>query len=425
MCSPRRKQRGSIMVVTIGGLVAIFGVSALAIDGAYWYERRAEAQRVADCAAISAAYVGSVSGSSAATTEFNSIISASGYDPTDTANNYMTNPYRGSSGWYNVHVGQTGLRIFSGAIGVGTPKVGASATAQGVQDSGLPNIPDAAVTAAGNATFGGGSSTTAATGSYANVYSNGIATTNSGSVIDGAIYVPTYEPFNTSVNPYNLSVGNVGNNTLDQLPSPVNFSSSTTIAYWNTNWMAAAQSTGNTLNGYHASNSQAGSIIAPAYVNGNIQLTGSSTLSLVRQTGAVGPQVIYVNGSVSTSGSAGITNNGVIFVVTGDVNCTGTGVSYQTTDLSDSGLISLAADKSAMNLSGSGNATIGFVYAVNGDASLSGNGTIIGSLISGATDSNSVVFTGNALLSYPSGLTSNKLFPSQPGLIATSTTGLY
>src|SRR5580704_8242673 len=111
----RRQQRGGILVWVLVSLVAILAVAAFAIDADFWYERRAEAQRVADCAALTYAYVYSTTGSqTSATTAFDNVITKSGYSSADTTNNYVTNPYKGNSFWFHVHVGRTEHQAFSG-----------------------------------------------------------------------------------------------------------------------------------------------------------------------------------------------------------------------------------------------------------------------------------------------------------------------
>jgi hypothetical protein len=128
-------QRGLILIWMLLGMTAIFGGSALAVDGSYWLERRAEAQRVADCAALTYAYVYSTQGSSAATTAYDTLLTNCGYAPGDTTNNRITYPYKSNVAWFNVHVGREESQMFTSPLGVGAQTIDAASTAEYVQPS--------------------------------------------------------------------------------------------------------------------------------------------------------------------------------------------------------------------------------------------------------------------------------------------------
>ena len=123
--------------------------------------------------------------------------------------------------------------------------------------------------------------------------------------------------------------------------------------------------------------------------------------------------MLYVGGTITASGGSSITNNGVEIVSVGKVNLSGGSAgAYTVTNTATSGLLSLSNDNSqAINLSGGSNATIGFVYAVNGGATLSGGSTITGSLISGGASGGVTFSGGSTKLVYPTGLNGFSGFP--------------
>jgi len=398
--------------MTVASLVAVFGVAALALDGAYWYERRAEAQRVADCAAITAAYAGSLSGLAASHTAFKNAVSKSNYDSTDITNNYIITPYKGKSHWYHVHVGRNETRIFSGVLGLQSPEVGAAATAQGLTYGNNANLPQGAIVGNNNVTFVGNANTTVASGavSNANVYANGVVFMNGNTSVQGTI--------NVAPAGYASSVGNVAGNALYELATPVVFPDASTISEWQSGWYAAASSTGNIINNYAKQTSGFLTITAPAVINGSIDMSGQSTLTINPSPNSTS-SVLYVTGSITTSGGATLINNGVIIVSVGDITSSGDATSTGGT----SSLISLSTDDPAITLNGNAGDDIGLVYAVNGGTVLNGNGNITGSLLSGSS-TGQIKFNGNANLIYPNGLNNNEIFPIPGGLIATSTQGL-
>ncbi|MGO8670622.1 MAG: TadE/TadG family type IV pilus assembly protein [Capsulimonadaceae bacterium] len=131
----RQLQRGAILVWTILALTAMMAACALSVDASYWYEQRAEIQRVSDCAALVYAWTAANQNQVNAQTAFNTIIAEYGF--TSGGTNTVTPDYEGNPYWYHVHLAKTIPPIF-GAVGKSiTRSIDAASTA----DYNVPLLP--------------------------------------------------------------------------------------------------------------------------------------------------------------------------------------------------------------------------------------------------------------------------------------------
>lgn len=224
------------------------------------------------------------------------------------------------------------------------------------------------------------------------VYGNGNVTMGGSSYVDGVLMAAgtvtgqAYYPSQSGVPPF---------------PYP-------TVAQtdaWLTAWMSAA-SAGGSVNTVKKS----ATITAPKYINGDITLNGSESVTLN------GSGVIYVNGDVNITAQSVLTN-GVTLVVRGAFNQQGqstykiaTGVT-PTPTLVVYGTGSTATSDVVGLVGGSLSNQQGIIYAVNGNIKVAGGSTFVGALVAGGSGSG-VYSTGNYNQYFPEGMSSAVKFPA-------------
>ena len=144
---PRIDGRGSVTVMTALWLLGILFVSAIAIDGGYWYLMRLREQKAADAAAIAGAVVlaDGNTGSIADTTDGairaagQDVAAANGFDSA-AATTTVTYPYNGNSNQVAVLISRTAPTFLSTAFGLISqpPTVNAFAVAALAEDTADP-----------------------------------------------------------------------------------------------------------------------------------------------------------------------------------------------------------------------------------------------------------------------------------------------
>jgi Tfp pilus assembly protein PilX len=226
-----------------------------------------------------------------------------------------------------------------------------------------------------------------------NVYANGNIAMGGTSFVDGQLAAAgtvvgqAYYPSESGVPPY---------------PYP----SRTTTDKWKTDWIAAAQ-LGGTINGQVKTTT---TITAPKYINGNISLNNSETVVIN------GPGVVYVNGDVTLTAQAVLTN-GATLVVSGTVTQGGqssykmvpgvkptpTMVVYGTGYSATADVIKLAGGSLGDNQ--------GVVYAVNGSINVAGGSTFVGALVAGTAGAQ-ISSNGGYTHYFPEDLASSVVFPT-------------
>ncbi len=179
----------------------------------------------------------------------------------------------------------------------------------------------------------------------------------------------------------------------------INFPEETQIQDWEAEWRTQSQSAGRT---YSASSLPA-SIVAPAYITGDVSLTGKKTLTIT------GSGFVFVQGSLNMNAQTVITNSATL-VVRDSFTCNGQ--SYYTIPSSalipPSGgitgtLINLYGD---MQLNGGGEAT-GIIYCARGNMRVNGGAIYRGSLIAGGY----IETIGSYTQYYSGDMNSNVNFP--------------
>ncbi|WP_395093182.1 hypothetical protein [Armatimonas sp.] len=182
--------------------------------------------------------------------------------------------------------------------------------------------------------------------------------------------------------------------------SEIAFPTEDQLVDFETSWKAAAL-LGTTYNPNSFSNNQ--TIAAPAYINGNITLTGNKTLTIT------GSGVVYVNGSVDIKAQTRITNSAT-FIIRDTFTCNGqayytipAGALTPSSGVFTATMISLNGD---MQLNGGGDAT-GIVYCARGNMRVNGGAIYRGSLIAGGY----IETVGTYDQIYPGTMSSNINFP--------------
>ena len=355
-----------------------------------------------------------------------SVVSASGPTTYTTTDNTKSPPVVTYTDVYSVTVQGTG----TGTNGVQST---IRATFNDVQlrnntDGVYNTYPDGALISNGPIVLQGNASTQSSVTMHgAGAMANGvISNVGNAYYVDGPISVApaSYSATQTALTKINDYTG-----TLTQLSAPITaFETPAMISYEQTQWISDAQSSGNVLGGAVGTTGTGyspatGTLTAPAYINGDLNVQGGATLTLSRPSGAVGPVVVYVNGNINfTNGNGSIINNGVTLVCTGTFNC-GKNSTYSvgnypagsvdskgnsiagTPMYSDSGLISLSNSSTALSITAGADAKIGICKALNGGVALSGTATLTGSIIAGGSGAQSgIQLAGNPTIIYPGGL---------------------
>jgi hypothetical protein len=151
-------------------------------------------------------------------------------------------------------------------------------------------------------------------------------------------------------------------------------------------------------------------ITAPKYINGDINLSSYSTVTLN------GSGVIYVNGNVKMTANSVLTN-GVTLVVRGTVNQSGQSI-YKITPgiLPTPTLVAIGTGASVndtvISLTGGSLANQqGIIYAMNGSIKVAGGSLFVGELVAGQPGAQ-INVTGGYTQAFPSGMASAVKFPN-------------
>lgn len=300
-------------------------------------------------------------------------------------------------------------------------------------------FPSGAMVSNGNVVLQGSSRTTDATSNHgAGAMANGVISHKGSSyAVDG--------PLAAAPNSYSATLAAMGSSpndyggTVTQLAAPITFPDSATLSSWQDTWTQEAKEswtafpTGHVLSSY----SGGGTLTAPAYINGNLSISGALTVTpdtmaphpAAAYTGAPPVYVLYVHGNVTfANGNSSLLNNGVMIIADGTVSVgknsaysVGTypnNTPYKTASGSSlkgqpmyqsSGLISFSASSNAITMGGNANANVGFVYAINGGITVAAAATYYGSLVSGQSGSTGGISLQAGTLVYPQGLNSNNV----------------
>lgn len=318
-------------------------------------------------------------------------------------------------------------------------------------------FPNGAMVSNGNIVLQGSSLTTDSAGGHnAGGMANGVISNKGNSYsVDGPLsaapssFSASQSALGSSPNDYTHSV--------TALSAPIVFPTSATVSSWTSTWVSEAKETWSAFPSGHIIGSTYNvsgntTLTAPAYINGDLTISGG-TLTITPDTTAPAPTpayvgapplyVVYVHGNINFStGNSNLINNGVMLVCDGTFSC-GKNSSYQVgtypsnTPYKDSagrslkgqmmyqtsGLISLSPSANAITIGGNGSANIGLAYAINGGATISGNGTYTGSLISGKAGSGGGIVLQAGSLIYPLNL--NSAFTGLPAPNQSSTMQSY
>jgi hypothetical protein len=151
-------------------------------------------------------------------------------------------------------------------------------------------------------------------------------------------------------------------------------------------------------------------ITAPAYVTGDIRLSGSKMVTID------GTGTVYVAGDVRLTGSSQIVNGGAVLAVAGTITQTGSTQYNASGNLAEVGLISFATDEDAITMTG-GSAAYdqGIVWAVNGGINMTGGSSFRGALLATGVGSDGLIrMTGGAAVHYIPDLVERATFGATP-----------
>jgi hypothetical protein len=197
--------------------------------------------------------------------------------------------------------------------------------------------------------------------------------------------------------------------------SSMPFPDTATTAMMQSNWIALSQavvSPATTPNIIQASNLFKGGnkseiITAPAYINGNIQLTSTQSITFVPSSPTATNQTVYINGNLKSVSGSTITNAADL-IVGGTFTMAGQSSYAITPPAAGNPMPTLAVLTGDITLNGgSTNVQWGIIYSVNGGIKVNGNAVFTGALVAGGVNS-SVTATG----------TYQQYFVSDPSLVA-------
>lgn len=271
---------------------------------------------------------------------------------------------------------------------------GGTATIKMAASSGGGNMfPDGCIIARDDANISGSAvtQTSPSTLHQASVYANGDIKGTGSIVIDGYVAAHGTATLKGSYSVYYPPA-------ISGAPE-ITFPSQSEIDAWQQKLIDEAKA-GGTMSGINASGSKSYTITAPVYIDGDVKLTGSSTVT-INGTGTV-----YVNGSIKTTGSSTVKSSALL-AAADEVDMTGSGSYEVTAPTTDNvALISFAEDKSAgspaITFTGSSASIMnGFIYSANGGIKLTGSADFRGAFVAAG---GSVKQTGSGRIIYPADL---------------------
>lgn len=249
--------------------------------------------------------------------------------------------------------------------------------------------------------------TNPADGHFADIHANGNIDFSGGAYVDGDVSASgTSDP------------GASAYGTISSGETPVEFPTQAEINAWEAELKAEAQA-GGTMAGADLSGDV--TINTPMYVNGDLKISGSSSILRL-----VGNGTLYVEGKFLISSAATLNNDGV--AVSSDILKLSGGSEYQITGTpSQTLLASFAYNIKALELSGgSSGFSQGIAYAPNGGIRLGGGGEWHGGLVAGGSSGLGMIeSSGGETIRYPSGLLSgNQVLPGAANPPTTETIAL-
>lgn len=194
--------------------------------------------------------------------------------------------------------------------------------------------------------------------------------------------------------------------------SGVSLADSSVTTSWRDRWIPVASGTGSVV--YNASVNSAAitpdaggkrTLQAPAYINGDLLVNSSDTLSLYPTSSNPMQNIIYVTGDIKNLGN--IKNLGVKLVSVGkytenpssryEISSAGSPFTSDARVLQNSALMSLSNDNDAIKLSSTATETMGLVYALNGGIEVSASEKDMrGVLVSGGRGGDSGIKIANS-----------------------------
>jgi hypothetical protein len=271
---------------------------------------------------------------------------------------------------------------------------------------------DGAMLSNGNITINGpvGVGTLPLNGGNAHVCANGAITLAGAALVDGRVAAAG------SLNRQSLITTDALFPAGQSGAAPIAFPTRAETDGWKTRWIADAQRG----TAYGAINGTPGAgmkIIGPAYIDGDIRLSGGHTLEI----SGSGP--VYVNGSVVMTGAATLKNASTLIVRGRFEQSASSGAPVYEADPAlaptPPALIALASDPArAIRLTaGAANNPYSLIYAANGGIEIAAQGLVRGSLVAGGTGA-AITASGNGLHAYVSNVTAARKFTSPPRVVS-------
>lgn len=298
-------------------------------------------------------------------------------------------------GTFNLVVGTNGTAKVITSVGTSKDKVTATVKVE-VNSGSHMTFPDGCMAARDGVDCTGSFSTVTvpSTKHQASIRANGDITGSGSISIDGSMLAHGSVNLNGSPYVYNSPV---------QSGAPLMaFPDATATSAWQQQLKSQAQA-GGTIAGISLTGSNTKTITAPVYINGDIKLTGSTSLTIC------GSGTVYVEGTIKTTGSSSITSSAL--VASSDVIDVSGSNSYTLTSSSPNhvGLVSFATDKStaqpAITMTGSSSMGLnGLIYAANGGIKITGSSAFYGALIAAG---GSIKATGSGVVNYPADMLKN------------------
>lgn len=179
------------------------------------------------------------------------------------------------------------------------------------------------------------------------------------------------------------------------------------ISAMQTQWYTDSRSTNNIINvsTLFPSNKSNVTVIAPAFINGDLTLQSGKTLNFT------GNGFIYINGNLRLNSQATL-NNGSTLVVGGSYNQNGQGMYRTTTGVIPAPTLAVSTGDISLN-GGASNSQWGVIYAVSGSVRVNGNAVFTGALVSGQ-QSGGIVATGTYDQYFPVDMASKITLPGPP-----------
>lgn len=234
----------------------------------------------------------------------------------------------------------------------------------------------------------------------ADVLSNHNISMGSNSSVDGTIY---------TVDGQGTASGGSGYYPNQQAPAPFSFNDAAALDAMKAEWLATAQGGGS-----RSKVSGNATLSGPMYINGDISLQNSEKVTLKGGANAI----IFVNGNVTLAGSSTLTN-GVTLIVNGTFSMGGSStynIDSVTKPTPALVVFNVNNQTDAISLAGgSGTDQQGVIYGIQGRIKVAGGSIVTGAIYNNDAN-NEIMSTGNYTQYFPTDMSSIINEPGTPSV---------